>query len=200
MRIRNIAVLFLSFILFVFFNSSTIQTVQAQENQKEKPNVYDETADAKLEIATALAEAKKENKRVLIQWGANWCGWCVKLHGLFKEDKKIARKLLYEYEVVYVDMGKLEKNVDIAEKYKAHEKIKSSGNPYLTVLDGDGNVLANQETSSLEKDKQHDPVKVLGFLDKHTPTYLSAEDILQKNLKLAKKTDKNIFLQFGAPW
>jgi len=186
----------LTFLLIFSFTA----VLFAQDKQKEKPKVYNETADSKLEIATALAEAKKDNKRVLIQWGANWCGWCVKLHDLFKGDKKIARKLLYEYEIVYVDLGRFKKNIDVAEKYQAYTKIKSSGIPFLTVLDGNGKVLANQETGSLEKDKQHDPVKVLEFLDKHTPTYLSADDILQKNLKLAKKTDKNVFLQFGAPW
>lgn len=42
-----------------------------QEPKKEKP-VFDEKADAKLDVEHALARAKKENKRVLLEWGANW--------------------------------------------------------------------------------------------------------------------------------
>src|SRR5207247_11322608 len=72
----------------------------------EKRKVYDENADAKQQIAAALTKAKKDNKRVLIQWGGNWCPWCIKLHNLYKSDKDIARKLLYEYEVVFVDAGR----------------------------------------------------------------------------------------------
>ena len=31
----------------------------------------------------ALVVAMKEDKRVLLQFGANWCGWCHRLHKLF---------------------------------------------------------------------------------------------------------------------
>ena len=34
---------------------------------------------------------------MLLQFGANWCGWCHKLHGLFEEDKRIAEKLKSDY-------------------------------------------------------------------------------------------------------
>src|SRR5258708_17180935 len=40
------------------------------------PDIYDESADANRQIADAVAQAKRENKRVLLQFGANWCGWC----------------------------------------------------------------------------------------------------------------------------
>ena len=46
------------------------------------PNIYDESLDGSGQIADALTIAKKENKRVLLQFGANWCGWCHKLHAL----------------------------------------------------------------------------------------------------------------------
>ena len=49
-----------------------------------RPAIYDEKADGAKQIADALVVAKKENKRVLLQFGANWCGWCHRLHGLFQ--------------------------------------------------------------------------------------------------------------------
>src|SRR6186713_1931255 len=51
--------------------------------------IYDEKADGAEQIAAALARAKRENRRVLVQWGANWCVWCRALHGLFKGDEAI---------------------------------------------------------------------------------------------------------------
>src|SRR6185436_14538703 len=42
-----------------------------QEQGSQKPpaaGIYDEKADAKRQIASAVAKAKKENRRVLIQW------------------------------------------------------------------------------------------------------------------------------------
>ena len=50
----------------------------------------------------ALARAKKEDKRVLLQFGANCCGWCHKRHKLFDSDADIAAKLKEAYVVVLV--------------------------------------------------------------------------------------------------
>src|SRR5690606_9625154 len=78
---------------------------KAAQPERSEP-VYDESADAEAQIAGALAKAKKENRRVLIQWGANWCGWCNQLHDHMRADPEIRRKLLYEYDLVHVDIGK----------------------------------------------------------------------------------------------
>ena len=88
--------------------------------------VYDETADAGKQIEAALAKAAKENQRVLIQWGGNWCPWCVKLHYTFKNDQAIARELMYEYVIVEIDIGRFDKNLDLVEKYKADIKDRKS--------------------------------------------------------------------------
>ncbi len=42
-----------------------------EQSATKKADIYDESADARQQIADALASAKKENRRVLIQWGAN---------------------------------------------------------------------------------------------------------------------------------
>ena len=173
-----------------------VATDSAQE--PEKPPVYDESADAAADIAAALAVAKKENTRVLIQWGANWCGWCKLLHQLFNEDSEIRRKILYEYEVVYVDVAQFDKNVELAEKFDAD--FKSNGVPFITILDGDGNVVTNQETGSLEEGSVHDPTKVLDFLTTHQADYLNADDMLSAALTKAREGGKRIFLHSGAPW
>src|SRR3954469_22283947 len=68
-----------------------------------RPRIYDESADGSQQIADAVAIAKKENKRVLVQFGANWCGWCHLLHKLFETDKIIAATLKANYVIVRVD-------------------------------------------------------------------------------------------------
>jgi thiol:disulfide interchange protein len=165
--------------------------------------VYDENADARQQIAAALVKAKKNNQRVLIQWGGNWCGWCIKLNKLCKENPEIAKKLLYEYQVVHVDTGKpAGKNVDLAKSLGA----ALNGFPFLTVLDADGLPLANQETSSLETKEQttsgigHDPKLVMEFLTKHQTAHPEAQELLEAGLLQAKAENKRVFLHFGAPW
>jgi len=169
-----------------------------QEEAAEEVPVYDESANAEHDIQVALKIASKENKRVLLQWGANWCGWCVKLHGTFQTDRPVARTLLYEYEVVYVDIGRWDKNLALAEKFGAD--FQGNGVPYLTVLNGDGEVVTHQETSSLEKDGAHDPELVNTFLTEHQADYMNADEMLTEALTEAGRTHKRVFLTFGAPW
>jgi uncharacterized protein YyaL (SSP411 family) len=176
---------------------------EAGPKTPQKP-VYDEKADAKQQIADALAKAKKENRRVLIQWGGNWCPWCVKLHELFKVEPQVARTLLYEYDVVYVDAGKPEgKNMDLASTYGAD--LKKNGFPYLTILDANGKPLANQATGELEVDGSsvaagHDPKKVIEFLTKYQAGPEDAAKLLDSALARAKSDGKAVFVHFGAPW
>lgn len=98
-----------------------------KQEKQERPPIYDERADAAADIARALAAAKQDNKRVLVQWGANWCGWCHLLHDLCEQNAELARELLYEYEVVLVDIGKWDKQMDLAQKYGAD--LKGNGVP-----------------------------------------------------------------------
>jgi thiol:disulfide interchange protein len=173
-----------------------------------RPKLYDEAADAKTQIAAALARAKKNNTRVLIQWGGNWCGWCIRLNELCRSDKALSRELMYEYEVVHVDAGQPKgKNIDLAKTYGAD--LEKAGFPFLTILDSSGKPLANQETEALEVKKNgesagleagHDPAAVLGFLKSNEAKPLKAQDAYDAAIADAKKSGKRVFMHFGAPW
>ncbi len=165
--------------------------------------VYDESADATAQVTAALAAAKRDHTRVLIQWGANWCGWCTLLHGTFQKDPAIATELRNEYEVVYVDVGQFDKASDLATKYGA--SFAKDGIPYLTVLAEDGAVVASQETGSLEKaagvePKGHDAAKLLAFLATNQVPALDASSVLSAAVAEASAAGKRVFLRFGAPW
>ena len=125
-----------------------------------RPPIYDEKADAAKQIADALAVAGKEHKRVLLQFGANWCGWCHKLHKLFQADEQIAARLKESYVVVLVDVNK-DHNAATNERYG---KPTQHGLPVLVVLDAEGKPLVTQDTGKLEEGDHHDPKKVLAFL------------------------------------
>ena len=81
-----------------------------------RPKTYDEFADGSKQIADALAMAKKGHKNVLLQFGANCCGWRQELHKVFEADKAIAEKLKREFVIVMVDMNK-DHNKDVDTKY-----------------------------------------------------------------------------------
>ena len=175
-----------------------------------KAAIYDERADAKQQIAAALAKAKKENQRVLVQWGGNWCHWCHLLHERFAADAGLRKELMYEYQLVLIDAGgKDKKNMDLASSYGAD--LAKHGFPYLTVLDASGKAIANQETGSLEiKDEKgesvtgegagHDAKKVLTFLKGQEAAHLQADAVVKDGIDQAKASRKKVFLHFGAPW
>jgi thiol-disulfide isomerase/thioredoxin len=168
--------------------------------------IYDESADAKRQIATAIERARRNNRRVLVQWGGNWCPWCYALHDRFAEPK-LGKELLYEYETVLVDTGKDGKNNDLAESYGAD--IRKSGVPYLTIFDASGKPIANQDTGALERKGPdgksslslgHDADKVYDLLKSHEAQPLSAEAVLKEGVAAAKADGKLVLLHFGAPW
>lgn len=198
MRSRRISILYS--LCFFGFLSAPILAGDPPKTKESLPDIYDKTADGEKQIATALAEAKREHKRVLLQFGANWCKWCHRLHDLCKSDKALAHELLYEYVVVPVEADKKnnpEHNKAIDERYGNPTK---KGLPVLVVLDEDGKQLITQDTGALEQGDHHDPEKVMTFLKKWQATPPSADEVLSAGLAKAKAQSKAVFLDFSAPW
>lgn len=164
--------------------------------------VYDEKADARKDVAAAVARAKKENRRVLIQWGANWCGWCNWLAATMVHDPALSHELLYEYEVLHVDVGRFDKNLDLAKELGA--EFKSI--PYLTILAADGKAVVHSNTEPFEIKEptkagdHHDAAKLTAFLTEHQAAPADAKDVRSAAFAQAKGDGKMVFLHFGAPW
>ena len=163
----------------------------------QKPATYDEAANAHELIDTALTKARRDDKRVMVVFGANWCGWCHKLADAFKR-RELRRPLRDDYEVVKVDIGKWDKNLDLVKKYEAD--IKQHGVPFITVLDSKGEVVKNQPTTPLEEGKEHSTEKLLAFLKANKPTPLDATAVLASAISAAKKSDRKVLVHLGAPW
>lgn len=166
----------------------------------EKKAIYNPHADAKADIAAAVERAAKENKHVLIQWGANWCGWCYKLHDFFAEDQNAKALLDAGYVVVLVD-------TDVNKALLEEMAVEPRGIPYLTVLDAAGKKLVDQDTGSLETGSRHDPDKVNPFLKQWQPAAKTAEDAsanaeerVAAAVARAGKEGKGVFVSVGAEW
>lgn len=130
-----------------------------------RPPIYDEKADGTQQITNALATAKADHKRVLLMFGANWCGWCHKLHNLFGSDKEIGETLKANYVVVLIDVNQGH-NKEVNTRYGNPMK---HGLPVLVVLDSDGKQLTTKDTGELEEGDHHSPKKVLEFLKTWVP-------------------------------
>lgn len=98
------------------------------------PPAYDETADARAQIQEALAQAAPEKRAVLVVFGANWCGDCKVLDQSFKEGSTAAL-IAKHFKVVKVDVGRFDRNTELAESYGVPLK---AGIPAVAVLSGQG--------------------------------------------------------------
>jgi thioredoxin-related protein len=177
----------------------------ATKTPKADVAVYDEKADAQKDVAAAVARAKKDNKRVLIQWGGNWCPWCLLLAATMQNDQALRTKLFNEYEVVHVDIGKFDKNVELSKQLGAELRVVAKAVPFLTILDNSGKPIWQQNTELFEiKDENgkggHDPKKLVEFLTEHQVALPTAKAAHAAALASAKSEHKRVFLHFGAPW
>jgi thiol:disulfide interchange protein len=124
-------------------------------------HIYNENADARAEIHEALATAASEHKRVILDFGGNWCGDCQVLDIYFHQQPN-ARLLDASFILVDIDIGHYDHNVDVADKYQVPLK---RGVPALAVLDSDGRLLYSQKTGEFEDMRHMNPDSVTSFLD-----------------------------------
>ena len=134
---------------------------------------------------------------MLLMFGGDWCGWCHKLHDLFKTNADIRRLLSYEYELVLVDTKAPHAQELLDECSKG---LNGVGFPFLAVLDSQGKLIASQKTDPLEEGDHHDPRKVREALAKYVVEPKDAKALLDHAMARANSEDKKVFLTFGAPW
>ena len=111
--------------------------------------VCDESADASSLVRAAVERADREDKRALLEFGANWCGWCRELDRVFRENPAVSRRLARDYVVVPVDVGRFDRNVALARRYGVRN-LDDTGIPILVVLDCRGAVVAVGDAGDFE--------------------------------------------------
>jgi thiol:disulfide interchange protein len=124
--------------------------------------IYSDTADAHADIAQAIQTATHEHKRIILDFGGNWCGDCQVLDIYFHQAPNDAL-IEKNFVVVHVNIGRMDKNVDVAEKYGVPLK---RGVPALAVLDPHGRLLYSQKTGEFEDMRHMDAASVTDFLTK----------------------------------
>ena len=120
---------------------------------------YDEKADARADIRTALASAQQAKLPVLVVFGANWCGDCKMLDTAFKSGAS-APLMAKSFRIVKVDVGRFDHNVDIATGYGVPLK---SGIPAVAVLAADGRLLYATAGGELADARKMGDAGVLDF-------------------------------------
>ncbi len=132
------------------------------------PQLYPANANAVEEIREATVAAGKQHKRILLVFGGNWCIDCHVLDNAFHQPR-IEPVLNANFVVVHVDVGKYDKNLDLAKKY--HVDLEK-GVPSIAVLNINGALLYS--TSEFEKARVLSEDDVVQFLNAWKPPQPSA--------------------------
>jgi thiol:disulfide interchange protein len=123
-------------------------------------DIYPDPAKAKGDLAAALKAAPAQHKRILLDFGGNWCGDCHVLDIYFHDP--VNRPILEEnFVLVDINVGRYDANLDLARKY--HIPL-DKGVPALAVLSEDGKLLYSQQTGQFAPMRKMEPSAVTKFL------------------------------------
>jgi thioredoxin 1 len=142
-------------------NSSEVPETSAPE-AFQVHQIYNPNADAAAEIRQAVTEAAQQHKRVLLDFGGNWCGDCQILDYYFHQQPNAAL-IAQHYILVDVDVGQMDHNMNIAARYDMPLK---HGVPALAVLNTQGKVVYSQTNGQFAAMGRVDPTLVTEFLER----------------------------------
>jgi len=118
-------------------------SVSARSAQRD---IYPPPEKAGADLASALSTAAATHKRVIVDFGGNWCTDCHVLD-LYFHDATNKPLLEAGYILVHVNIGRLNENLDIAARYQIP---LDRGVPALAVLGEHGDLLYSQKTGEFE--------------------------------------------------
>jgi thioredoxin 1 len=123
-------------------------------------DIYPPPTQAAADIAEAIRSAAAAHKRVILDFGGNWCTDCHVLDSYF-HDSANNSILDANYILVHVNIGHSDANVDIADRYQIP---LTKGVPAIAVLDDRGQLLYSQKTGEFEAMRHMQSSAVTDFL------------------------------------
>lgn len=104
--------------------------------------------ELRAQIQAALARARADGKKVLLEFLADWCTDCREVVRVASAGPA-AEVLARDYELIYVEVGRLDRHVELIQRYRV-ERIAT-----LVVLDAQGERVAQ---TTLEPLSNHRPL------------------------------------------
>ena len=151
MKNHPFSIQLLSLVLSVFFLTGCVtegiagegdrEEAHGEHHDDENPRPYDPERNAMFDVDAALQAAQYSGKKVLLVLGANWCHDSRGLAGKF-EKPELAALIEASYELVYVDVGQRDRNLDVGARFGVPELF---GTPTVLILSLEG-ILLNKDT------------------------------------------------------
>jgi thioredoxin 1 len=139
-----------------------MMTIAFPAGRAAERDIYPPPEQAKIDLAAALAASAATHKRVIVDFGGNWCPDCHALDRYFHDSANMPI-LEANYILVHVNVGRMNENLDIAERYQIPLR---KGVPALAVLGEHGELLYSQRTGEFEAMRGMQSSAVTDFLNR----------------------------------
>lgn len=140
--------------------NTQIKTDAAPKTEREK---FNPAANAAADLRAAILIAQKENRRIVLDVGGEWCGWCREMDAFLTANKELGKLRDDNFVWLKINFSEENENKDFLAAYPS---VK--GYPHLFVLDKDGKLLASKDTSELEDGKKsYNLEKFTAFLNEY---------------------------------
>ena len=150
-----------------FFAFAALLALSAGTANSADRDIYPDPSQARADLAAALKTASATHRRVLIDFGGNWCGDCQVLD-LYMHDQKNQPLVEANFVVVHVNVGHIDANLDLAEKYGVP---LHKGVPALAVLSDHGALLYSQKNGEFEAMRRMESSALTQFLVQWRPEH-----------------------------
>ena len=128
--------------------------------------IYPDPGQARADLAAALKNAARTHRRILLDFGGNWCGDC-RVLDLYFHDAKNRPILEANFVLVDINIGHMDTNLDIAAQYQVP---LNKGVPALAVLSEKGTLLYSQKGGEFEDMRHLESSALTTFLVQWKPT------------------------------
>jgi thioredoxin 1 len=129
------------------------------------PDIYPDPAHARADLAAALKTAAANHKRILLDFGGNWCGDCQVLD-IYFHDPANRPILEANFVLVHINIGMKDENLALAKRYGVPI---DRGVPALAVLSERGTLLYSQKTGQFSPMRNMESSAVTSFLVQWKP-------------------------------
>lgn len=148
-----------------FFTVLILFSIQISAQTAYEPvTKFDPGRDPSKDLQSAMSEAQKTGKNILLDVGGEWCIWCHRIDAFIEGHQEINDFLHKNYVVMKVNFSQENKNETFLSGYP-----KIPGYPHFFVLDKNGKLLHSQDTGKLEQGKDYNPEKFMAFLQVWAP-------------------------------
>jgi thiol:disulfide interchange protein len=151
------------------FALAALLAVGAGQARPATRDIYPAPEQARADLVAALKTAAATHKRILLDFGGNWCPDCQVLD-LYFHDQTNLPLLEANFVLVHVNIGHMNANLEIAKEY---DVPLNKGVPALAVLSDTGLLLYSQKGGEFESMRSMDSSAVTKFLLQWKPSRLA---------------------------